>query len=134
MDGDLRWTVTLPYRRPPLSLNDRGQTIGARKRKAATVKRVRADVKALAMGIPAQAAIHVRLHYQPYDSRRRDSDNLVATLKPCIDGLVDAGIVPDDCAPYVDWSRPLIHSPALDRVERLWLVITPATPPQEALL
>jgi len=123
----MTWTITLPYRRPPLSLNDRGQSIGARKKKAALVKQIRADVAVLvrAADIPSLDAIHVRLHYQPCDNRRRDSDNLVATLKPCIDGLVDAHIVPDDCDPYVDWSRPRIHPAAIDRAERLWLEVTP---------
>ncbi|WP_162786781.1 hypothetical protein [Janibacter anophelis] len=34
--------------------------------------------------------------YEPPDRRRRDEDNLFATLKPLADGLVDAGVVADD--------------------------------------
>lgn len=125
----MSWTINLPYTKPPLSLNDRGQTEGARRKKSAITAQIRADVTALAQAarIPALSAIHVRLHYQPRDNRRRDSDNLVATLKPCIDALVTAGIVLDDCAPYVDWSKPMIHPAAPDRTSRLWLEVT-ATP------
>lgn len=117
------WTLTLPYPRPPLSLNDRGQSPGARAAKSALIKMIRADVAVLARvaRIPALDAIHVRLHWQPPDNRRRDPDNLVATLKPCIDGLVTAGIVPDDCAPYVAWSAPRIHPAA--KPARLWLEV-----------
>ena len=120
------YPLTLPYDKPPLSLNDRGQTPGARAARSAVAARIKADVAALARAahIGPQEAIHVRLNYRPKDRRRRDSDNLVATLKPCIDGLVAAGIVPDDCAPFVDWSAPRIHPPAADRKPLLWLAVT----------
>lgn len=118
------WTLDLPYDRPPLSLNDRGQSRGARQARSRIAAEVKAAVKLLARHIGPQEAIHVRLHWQPKDRRRRDPDNQVATLKPCIDGLVAAGVVPDDCPPYVDWSAPRIHEPAPDRRPRVWLVVT----------
>ena len=120
------YPLTLPYERPPLSLNDRGQTPGARAKRSAVAALIKRDVAALAKAaqIGPQERIHVRLNYQPKDRRRRDADNLVATLKPCIDGLVAAGIVPDDCDPFVDWSKPRIHEPAADRKPLLWLTVT----------
>ena len=127
------YPLTLPYSRPPLSLNDRGQTPGARAARSAVAALIKKDTATLARvaGIGPQESIHVRLNYRPKDRRRRDADNLVATLKPAIDGLVAAGIVPDDCPPYVDWSAPRIHEPAADRKPLLWLTVTVGyQPPQ----
>ena len=124
----MTWTLELPYEKPPLSLNDRGQTPGARRAKSAKAAMIRADVHTLAKaaGIPPQDAIHVRLHYRPKTAARRDADNLVATLKPAIDGLRDAHVIPDDDPSHLDWSAPRIHPPSLpDRPPALWLVITP---------
>lgn len=124
----MTWTLNLPYEKPPLSLNDRGQTVGARRAKSAKAATIRADVCTLARaaGIPPQDAIHVRLHYRPATAHRRDADNLVATLKPAIDGLRDAHVIPDDDPAHLDWSAPRIHPPSLpDRTSSLWLVITP---------
>lgn len=33
--------------------------------------------------------------------RRRDSDNLLASCKPIFDGIVDAGLIPDDSSEYL---------------------------------
>lgn len=38
----------------------------------------------------------ITVEYQPPDRRRRDADNLAPTGKACIDGLVLAGVIPDD--------------------------------------
>jgi len=121
----MTWTLTLPYTKPPISLNDRWQTPAGRRAHSAKVQQVRADVVTLARAanIPALEAIHVTLHYRPRDNRRRDSDNLVGTLKPCVDAIVQAGVVPDDCAPYVDWSRPVIHPAIPGTAPSLWLVV-----------
>jgi hypothetical protein len=43
----------------------------------------------------------VVLTYYPTTNRQRDTDNLFATLKPCLDGLVDYGLVPDDNDRYI---------------------------------
>lgn len=42
---------------------------------------------------------------------RRDMDNLLATLKPLLDGMVDAGVVVDDSiATLVEWSIDSFYS------------------------
>jgi crossover junction endodeoxyribonuclease RusA len=136
--GDDPWagvechTITLPYTKPPLSLNDRGQTPGARAARSAVAALIKRDTATLvrAADIGPQKAIHVRLHYRPKDRRRRDADNLVATLKPCLDGLVAAGVIPDDNPAHLDWSAPRIHEPATDRKPLLWLTVTVGLEPK----
>lgn len=114
------WTIRLPYSTPPLTLNGRMHWA----KKAAITKEVRSTTAVLAqvLHIPACGRIHVTLHYVPRDARRRDPEGLVATQKPCLDGLVDARIVPDDTPEFVSWSPPVIENP--DRNEpHLYLTI-----------
>lgn len=40
------------------------------------------------------------------DRRRRDPHNLFATVKPIVDGLVDAGLWPDDTPEWVTTMEP----------------------------
>lgn len=112
--------IALPFTTPPLSLNDRGHWAT----KARMVRDVRDTVHTLAQvtKIPAYGRILVELHYVPRDNRRRDADNLVATLKPCIDGLVDAGVVLDDSPQYVTWMPPIID-PADSNNPHLYLIV-----------
>ena len=89
-----RWEITLPWAKPPLSLNDRMDW----RTKHRWTKTLRQAAWALAKQaqIPALGSCSVELLYVPRDRRRRDEDNLFATLKPLADGLVDAGVVVDD--------------------------------------
>jgi crossover junction endodeoxyribonuclease RusA len=97
--------LLLPFTRP-LSLNDRAHW-GA---KAAMTARWRAATfwAAKEARVPQATGVRVGLIYAPRDSRRRDADNLVAALKPCCDGLVDARVVPDDCLPFMERDMPTI--------------------------
>lgn len=119
------WTIRLPYTTPPLAMNDRMHWA----KKAAITKEVRSTTATLTrvLHIPACQRIHVTLHYVPRDSRRRDPEGLVATQKPCIDGLVDAGIVADDSPEYLTWSPPVID-PANSNEPHLYLLIEEITP------
>lgn len=117
------WHLTLPYTRPPLSLNDR-EHWGA---KARTVKQVRHAVKLLARakGLPRCERIAVELHYQQKVARAIDGDNLMATVKPCVDGLCDAGVLIDDDSSRVVHHSPVIHAPeAGQRHGLVWLVVS----------
>lgn len=60
-------------------------------------------------GLPWRRAA-VRATFFHRQHRRRDRDNLLASLKPAFDGLADAGIVADD-------SR-LVHMPVEQRLDR----------------
>ena len=94
-----KWQLTLPWTKPPMSLNDRMD----RWTKARWTKTLRQTAWALAKQakIPPLGACDVVLLYVPRDRRRRDEDNLTATLKPLADGLVDAGVVVDDTPDFM---------------------------------
>jgi crossover junction endodeoxyribonuclease RusA len=120
----MTWTLTLPWTRPPLSLND--QMHWAKKGRITKDVRTVARVLARNARIPAQDRITVQLHYQPATKRRRDGDNLTATVKPCVDGITDAGVVVDDDSTHVTHLPTVIHDPVPgQRAGALWLVITP---------
>lgn len=90
-----QWDLKLPWVKPPLSLNDREHWAPQAQKK----KEVRQTTALLARqaGIPKFETARVRLLWLVSDRRRRDRENITSTLKPAIDGLVDAGVVKDDC-------------------------------------
>lgn len=117
-----RWVLELPALEP-LSLNDRRHpmqrhSLSKRWKKSAWVCALDAQV-------PPLAFARVRLHYLAPDRRRRDADNLAATSKPVVDGLRDAGVIPDDDTEHIDHLMPAIHAPTEDGPSgpRWWLVI-----------
>lgn len=96
------FVIALPAGLPLLSLNDRkhwaaSQVIGQQIKKAAWAM-ARSMVPATA---PPLERVTVTVEYQPPDKRRRDADNLAASGKPAIDGLVLAGVLPDDNSEHV---------------------------------
>ena len=103
-------TLWLPYATPPLTANQRLHW-AAKARTTADVRRT-AMLLARAAKLP-QGVEHVtiELHYTPRDRRRRDADNLVPTLKAACDGLVDAGLVPDDTPDQMTKHMPVIEPP-----------------------
>jgi len=116
-----RFELDVPMLRnkPPLTANQRLHW----REKAKRVAMVRSDihVRARYAKIGEASRLTVQLHYAPGDNRRRDAPNLVATSKPAIDGLVDAGCVPDDTDAYVTELMPVIHPGPGKR--RLWLTV-----------
>ncbi len=121
MSGGL-WVIRLPLIRP-LTLNAR-QHWAVKHREVAAL---RGATLLLARNerIPPHDLIDVQLVYFPKDRRRRDSDNLVATLKVACDALIDAGIVPDDDPAHMIKQMPHIALP--DGVPRLILGISGIT-------
>ena len=59
-------------------------------------------------GIPACARVRVRLVWMVSDKRRRDPSNVMPTQKAVVDGLVDAGVVPDDTPEFVVEDMPVL--------------------------
>lgn len=117
------WLLELPQTKP-MSLNDRDHW------------RVKADktaeyvdttiVLAGQARIPALRRIQVLLAYGPRDRRVRDPLNLVQTLKAVEDGLVRAGVVPDDNPLYVESVMPVVLEPGLANSAggRLWVAVS----------
>lgn len=120
------WTLPLAFTKPPLSLNDSPtMTRGARMARAAKVKKVRRHAYDLATGahIPRLERFTAELHYQPRDNRARDGMNLYATLKPLVDGLIDAGVCKDDDRAHFVDNAPTIHDAKRGQPGRMWLVV-----------
>lgn len=70
-----------------------------------------ANQSALLLGTPSNRAhppAWVRLIIPVPDRRRRDRANLAPLTKACVDGLVDAGVWPDDTYEYVETLEPLL--------------------------
>lgn len=67
--------------------------------------------------------VTVGLEWRVFTKHRRDVDNIVPTLKALCDGLVDAGVVPDDTPDYMTKTMPEIRH-VTDRAHvGLWLTI-----------
>lgn len=119
-DGSTDQHLALPWPKPPLSLNDRSHWT-VRYRKEQEIKEI---VKLLARNAklrPVERAT-VTLHYRPRDNRRRDKDNLYATIKPCIDGLTAAGVFVDDDSTHVT-PQVEIHPAQLGMPGCCWISI-----------
>lgn len=121
------FAILLPYPKPPLTANDRPHW---RVRHQKT-RMMRSDAHHLAKSahLPFGCErITVGLHYRPKANRRRDPSNLMPTQKALLDGLVDYGLVPDDCPPYVTELMPQIHPAEKGRDSALWLTISIGDP------
>lgn len=93
------WTVELPAGMPLLNANKRQHhMVRARLTKAI---RDAAHMLTLADRVPALKRAHVVCEYRPPDRRRRDVHNLYPSAKAAVDGLVDAGVLPDDSDEYL---------------------------------
>lgn len=96
------WHITLPYLRPPLTANEtaRGHNL-AHARDRAEVRHTVAAV-ARSLRLPTLATAVVMLWWYPgRNGSVPDADNIAPTLKPCLDGLRDAGVLADDNARHV---------------------------------
>ena len=99
--------INLPWTQPPLTANQRMHWA----KKASVTREVRQTTRVLAHGAPRADRLVVTLHYRPRQRRVRDRHNLWPTVKACVDGLVDAGIVPNDDSEHLSAPEPVIHPP-----------------------
>lgn len=93
--------ITLPLPERRLSPNYTVGSIGGRMAKAAAVKRYRhlawaTAMKAAGRGFEPMRAAAVELKFFYRDSRSRDKDNALASMKAAMDGIADAEIVIND--------------------------------------
>lgn len=114
------WTVELPISEHLTSNHRRHWADDARVR--STIREA-AGWAMRAARVPRLDRADVRLHAKPPDKRRRDRHNLNPTLKPCLDGIVDAGVVGDDTPDYVASEGITLHKPDGSRRWRWWLTV-----------
>jgi len=114
MTTQTTYRLRMPWPRPPLSANDRRHYM-ARAQLVAQV-RVTAGWVVRAARIPPCTRVTVGLVYVPVIRRKRDGgENYADTLKAAIDGVVDAGVVPDDTPEYVIRLMPVVAPVDRDR-------------------
>jgi Holliday junction resolvase RusA-like endonuclease len=89
------WTITVPA--PCKFINLNARTHWAPKAQLTRAWRNAAHVAAKNANLPkGLQRIHVIAHITKPTSRQYDVHNLMPTLKACVDGLVDYGLIPDD--------------------------------------
>lgn len=98
-------TLTFDWTRPPLNANQRYHWA----KKAKLSRQIRDTTAHLAKTTAPAEHVTVQLIWIVTDKRRRDSDNTYPTFKAMCDGLVDAGIVPDDTPAYMTKLGPIIR-------------------------
>lgn len=105
------WAFPTGWRRPPISMNDRLHHHA----KAKLTREIREYGEQCGYEIGELNKCRVELTWYVRDKRRRDEENPVATLKPFCDGLVDAGVVPDDTPEYMAKIMPkIVHDPTCE--------------------
>ncbi|WIE65925.1 hypothetical protein DEI99_005145 [Curtobacterium sp. MCLR17_036] len=120
-----RWTLHLPWEAPPLTANQRMHHM-ARHRNVKAVRTASAMLAANAR-IPELPACRVTLTWFVKTKHRRDADNIVPTLKALCDGLVDAGVVPDDTPDLMAKLMPVIgYRPEKPQTLELLIEAVPA--------
>lgn len=120
--------ITLPLPHADLSPNARvhRMRLARRKKKArfdGGIAAVAAINEAGWRAAPRWVAVTVECHWFFRERRRRDSDNLTASLKAAMDGLTDAGVWLDDSG--VTPLPPVIAYDAAD--PRVEIVVRPKT-------
>lgn len=78
--------------------------------------------------IPRVGRVSIEVHYVPVQARRRDPMNLVATLKPIEDGIVDAGVIPDDTPAYSVPTAPVIDEPSRRAQAEVYVLVREVLP------
>lgn len=99
------WDFDFDWTKPPLSLNYRMHHMQAAK----LTKEIRGLICHLARHLPDMGRCEVTLTWFVNTRTKRDDENPVPTLKALCDGLVDAGIVPDDTNQYMKKNMPVIE-------------------------
>lgn|GEM_PF-4737016 len=107
VEGTLR--IQIPGRPPTPNAR-----FGNRYAQASETKRWRRTAWAIALdvvnrsGWRAPAKARLTITFIVPDHRPRDTDNLVSSVKPLIDGLVDAKALVGDRSTVLEWAAPII--------------------------
>lgn len=97
-------------------------------RRARPWRALGADLGRETPGLPAPFLVPVRVlaEFRFPTNHRRDTGNLYPTVKALIDGLVDAGVLVDDCDGLLEGPYPVRTYP--NGPLRIRLVLTPLNP------
>ncbi|QKY79928.1 RusA-like Holliday junction resolvase [Gordonia phage Clawz] len=99
--------IRLPWVTPPLSENHRHN----RWKKARLTAEIRETIGWYLRAARAPKGVEhvtITLTQYPKTAHRRDADNLVSTLKPLADGIVDYGMLSDDTPDLMTKNMPVI--------------------------
>jgi crossover junction endodeoxyribonuclease RusA len=125
--GGMTYRIDVPmvvgYPGRPLSLNDRFHWRVKAQHVATIREAVAWTARSLRIGQLSNATI--QLHYAPGRGGKHDADNLVATSKPAVDGLRDAGVIVDDSTEHITQLMPTIHPGKGHRALWLEIEVTP---------
>jgi hypothetical protein len=95
------WTIPLPYREPPLTLNTVTRMHWGKALPAIKNLQHAGFFLAKHHDVPTLSCLTVELIYWPGNNRVHDADNLGTMLKALMDGIKKAGVVPDDRGRHV---------------------------------
>lgn len=102
--------VEFPQPAPLLNMNDRHHW-APRARWTKEWRYVTTTHTSVMLGRTRRApvgAVIVQLYLPVKNSRRRDPHNFTPTLKACVDGIVDAGVIPDDNSDWCTTLEPIL--------------------------
>jgi len=99
--------IGLPFKKPPLSMNDRMHHMQRHR----ITQELRLVGRVKARTLPDMERCRITLVWYVNTKHRRDTINLMATLKPLVDGIVDAEVVADDDYTRVDTNVQIVYRP-----------------------
>ena len=102
------WVLRFAYPNNPLPMNGAKGAWRARARKTREVREL-ASFLARSARIPTLGHCTAQVTWWVANNRTRDVDNLAAFEKAVFDGLVDAGVVPDDSPRFMNKPRGTIR-------------------------
>ena len=120
--------IVLPLPNKVLSANFTVGGIGGRMMKAKATEKYRRltceavhneQIESLPWG-----KVSVSAAFYHTTKRRRDTDGAMYSLKSVYDGIVDAGVVPDDTPKYMKREEPIIHDGSKKIVPMVVLTLT----------
>jgi hypothetical protein len=125
-DGDRSWTLDLSELGRPPTVNADHQLHHYARSKVRKDWRELAATMARAAGIPPLTAIDVTVQGRYDKGTLPDTDALQPAVKGVLDGLVDAGVIPDDRGEFVHSLRYLAPRLEAGRPPSLLVQITEA--------
>jgi hypothetical protein len=118
-------TFQFPWAKAPLSLNYRLHKMA----EAKVVKSIRGEMAERGRVLPTVGRCDVVLTWVVNDRRKRDEENIVPVLKALCDGLVDAGVVPDDTPNFMVKHMPVIRfAPKREQVAHFEFTVSEVAP------